>query len=72
MSKPDYCDEAGAKRLKIQIENYWLAQGKRVNVELVYRPFMSKMRSTRMDIRSDMLNGMPNLRAARLMQKGEV
>lgn len=59
----DHCTEAGAKRLAARIERYWAAHGHPVRVRTVAAEFHHTMRSTRTDIRSDMLNGWPRGRA---------
>ncbi len=60
----DWCNEDGAKRLKLKIEQYWSERGYDVDVDLVDACFIAAMRSARTDIRSNMVNGMPRRRAA--------
>ena len=55
----DYCSSDGANRLQTVIAEYWRKKGFDVNVELVHQGFVSTMRSSRFDVRSDMVNGMP-------------
>ncbi|MEE9328561.1 MAG: hypothetical protein V3V30_00375 [Parvularculaceae bacterium] len=55
----DYCSTDGATRLREKIADYWRKQGLDVDVELVKEGFVSTMRSARTDVRSDMVNGMP-------------
>ena len=55
----DYCSSDGANRLQAVIADYWRKKGFDVNVELVHQGFVSTMRSSRFDVRSDMVNGMP-------------
>ena len=55
----DLWSESGAAALKAQIESYWAARGLRVQVMLIEGPFSAALRMTRMDVRSDMINGMP-------------
>ena len=55
----DYCSSDGANRLTAVINEYWRKKGFDVNVELVHQGFVSTMRSSRFDVRSDMVNGMP-------------
>ncbi|MBB4658437.1 hypothetical protein [Parvularcula dongshanensis] len=55
----DYCSSDGANRLQVLIADYWRKKGFDVNVELVQQGFVSTMRSSRYDVRSDMVNGMP-------------
>lgn len=56
---PDFCDRAGAEKIKAQIETYWAERGAVVNVQVFLVGFLSTMRSSRYDIRSDMRNGLP-------------
>ena len=60
----DYCSSDGANRLQAVIADYWRKKGFDVNVELVHQGFVSTMRSSRFDVRSDMVNGMPRRSAA--------
>ncbi len=60
----DFCNAEGARDLKNRIEAYWIEKGYDVKVSLVEGTFMAAMRSARTDVRSDMLNGMPQRRAA--------
>lgn len=55
----DYCCVEGARRLQTRIEAYWAARGRQVQVKLVEAPFCSSMRSARIDLRSNMINGWP-------------
>jgi hypothetical protein len=55
----DFCSNDGASRLQNLIRDYWKKKGYDVSVELVHQGFVSTMRSSRFDIRSDMVNGMP-------------
>ena len=59
----DFCTQEGAQRLKNKIEEYWRGQGYDVNIDLVESGFVPAMRSARTDVRSNMVNGMPQLRA---------
>lgn len=58
----DLCTEAGARRLKTRIEAYWARQGYRVKVTVTEAEFNPAMRSTRFDLRSDLVNGLPRVR----------
>lgn len=60
----DYCSPEGARRLKLKIEDYWRERGYDVEVSLIDAGFVPAMRSARVDVRSDMKNGMPRRRAA--------
>lgn len=55
----DLCTETGARRLAQKIESYWRKQGFDVSIETREEGFVSTMRSSRTDLRSDMVNGMP-------------
>ncbi|WOI52548.1 hypothetical protein [Parvularcula sp. LCG005] len=55
----DYCSSDGASRLQLAIQDYWRKKGYDVDIELIHEGFVSTMRSSRFDIRSDMVNGMP-------------
>lgn len=55
----DRCGRNGASQLKEQIESYWRERGATVTVQLVEAGFVSIMRTARVDVRSDMLNGWP-------------
>lgn len=55
----NFCDKDGAHSLKRKIEEYWRDKGHEVEVKLVDGPFTASMRSSRTDLRSDMLNGLP-------------
>lgn len=59
MSKAEYCDEAGANKLKATIEAYWRERGKSVTVILERVGYDAGMRSCRFDVRSTMVNGLP-------------
>ena len=59
----DYTGAEGALRLKQTIEEYWAERGQRVCITLHHAGFIATMRSARTDIRSDMKNGWPRLRA---------
>ena len=58
----DFCSNEGAVRLRSLIQEYWKKQGYDVDVKLVQEGFVSTMRSSRYDVRSDMVNGMPSRR----------
>lgn len=59
MKRNDHCDKEGAIRLKRRIEEYWADRGFEVKVHLQDADFVSAMRSRRVDVRSDMVNGLP-------------
>ncbi len=61
----DFCTEDGARRIKMKIEEYWKSRGFDVNIDLVDAGFIPAMRSARTDVRSNMVNGMPQLRKSR-------
>lgn len=55
----DLCTDDGAARLAAKIEEFWRKRGFDVSVEMKPEGFVSTMRSSRTDVRSDMVNGMP-------------
>lgn len=55
----DHCDHPGAVQIKERIESYWRERGATVAVELVEAEYVPNMRTARVDVRSDMLNGLP-------------
>ena len=55
----EYTDAAGARELKQRIEAYWLERGHRVQVMLVDGAFTAALRASRVDVRSDLVNGLP-------------
>lgn len=55
----DLCDRDGASRLATKIQDFWRKQGFDVVVEMREEGFVSTMRSSRTDVRSNMINGMP-------------
>lgn len=59
----DFCNNDGARRLKQRIEEYWRERGYKVDVKLIEAGFVAAMRSARMDVRSDMVNGFPTKRS---------
>ena len=56
----DLCNALGAGRLKQRIEEFWRARGCAVKVQLLESRFTAAMRSSRTDVRSDMLDGLPS------------
>ncbi len=62
----DYTDRPGASALKARIEAYWRERGFDIQVMLVEGAFSQSLRCCRMDVRSDLVNGLPRqaLRAA--------
>jgi len=59
MSDGEFCTKEGAAALKGRIEAYWRERGYEVVVKLVDAGFAAAMRSARIDVRSDMVNGLP-------------
>lgn len=55
----DFCNRDGADRLAAKIQDFWRKKGFDVIVEMRDEGFVSTMRSSRTDVRSDMINGMP-------------
>lgn len=56
---PDWTCASGAAALKARIEAYWLGRGYEVQVMLVDGPFSAALRATRVDVRSELVNGLP-------------
>lgn len=61
----DHCDKEGAGKLSTRILAYWQARGWDVTIILEEAGFVPAMRSARVDIRSDMVNGWPIHRTKR-------
>ena len=61
----DLWTETGAAVLKRKIETYWADRGMPVQVMLIEGPFSSALRNARVDVRSDMINGMPRAACAK-------
>lgn len=59
MNQPDFCDEDGARRLGAKIQAYWAARGRVVRIVYEAQGFIPKMRSGRVDVRSNMVDGWP-------------
>jgi hypothetical protein len=59
----DYCSRDGALNLKAKIEAYWKERGHTVMIALHNVGFHPAIRAARYDVRSDMVNGMPRVRA---------
>lgn len=55
----DLCNRDGADRLAMKIQDFWRKRGFDVVVEMRDEGFVSTMRSSRTDVRSNMINGMP-------------
>jgi len=55
----DLCNNEGASRLANRIQEFWRKRGYDVDVETRAEGFVATMRSARTDLRSDMVNGMP-------------
>lgn len=55
----NFTDRAGAAQLKARIEAYWAKRGYEVQVMLFDAPFNPAIRSARVDLRSNMIDGMP-------------
>lgn len=60
----DFFTRHGAEQLKLRIEAYWRERGAEVQVSLAPGGFTPALRAARMDVRSDMINGMPRQRRA--------
>ena len=61
-NQADYTDRAGANALKARIEAYWRERGHEVEVTLVDAPFAAALRAARVDVRSELVNGLPRRR----------
>lgn len=61
-NQTDYTDKAGAAALKSRIEAFWRERGYEVQVMLVDAPFAAALRAARVDLRSEMINGLPRRR----------
>lgn len=55
----NYLSREGALEIKRRIEAYWAARGFDVSVRVESAEFHPAVRSARLDVRSDMINGMP-------------
>lgn len=56
---PEHSDAKGAQRLKERIEAYWKERGFKIKVELHEAGFSPSMRSARVDVRSNLVSGLP-------------
>ena len=56
---PDFLDGEGAAVLKNRIEAFWSARGLSVDITLQTAPFSPAARRARVDVRSNMINGLP-------------
>lgn len=63
--------QRGAERLKEKLEAYWRERGYDVAVVLREATFHASVRSTRFDLRSDMINGYPRRRTPDLDNRTE-
>lgn len=59
----DYTDRAGASLLKQRIEAFWRERGHDIQVVLVDAAFTPALRAARVDVRSELINGLPRKRA---------
>lgn len=57
----DHCDKEGAAKLGAKIQAYWALRGGTVRISYEDGPFTPQMRSARVDVRSDMVNGLPRV-----------
>ena len=55
----DFCSKEGADVLRHRIQEYWKERGYEIDVRLINQGFVPAMRSARTDIRSDLVNGLP-------------
>lgn len=56
----DYFTEDGARLIKEKIVAYWLERGLRVEVYFKHGAFAPALRTARVDVRSNMINGIPS------------
>jgi hypothetical protein len=59
----DLSTQEGAQRLKAMIEAYWAARGYSVMVALQNMGFHPALRAARFEVRSDMVDGLPQSRS---------
>jgi hypothetical protein len=59
MARTEFCNFEGALHIKGTIEDFWRSAGHKVDIKLVDAGFHASIRSSRYDVRSDMLNGYP-------------
>lgn len=57
INPPERCDWDGAEALQRKIRAYWAPQV--VSFSAIPASFHAKMRTSRVDLRSDMINGLP-------------
>lgn len=55
----EFTDRTGAGELKARIEAYWHERGYDIQVVLVEGSFTPALRASRVDVRSDLVNGLP-------------
>jgi muconolactone delta-isomerase len=55
----DEGERARSMRLKAKIEAFWRARGYAVTVQLCDGPFENSLREARVDLRSDLVDGLP-------------
>lgn len=60
------CDRAGAERIARKIEEFWRDRGKIVNTRIVPKGFHSAIRSTRYEVHSDLVDGLPSPDAVKI------
>lgn len=58
----EFTDRAGASELKARIEAYWRERGYNIQVMLVEGSFTPALRASRVDVRSDLINGLPRVK----------
>lgn len=55
----NYVDKNGASELARRIKEYWEARGYVVDIDLKPVEFTTELRSSRYDVRSNLVNGWP-------------
>lgn len=55
----NFVDKTGASELARRIEEYWKTRGYQVEIDLRPVEFTTELRSSRYDVRSNLVNGWP-------------
>ncbi|MEO1028778.1 MAG: phosphoglycolate phosphatase [Pseudomonadota bacterium] len=55
----NYVDKNGANELARRIQEYWSSRGYQVEIDLRPVEFTTELRSSRYDVRSNLVNGWP-------------
>jgi hypothetical protein len=57
--RENYCDRAGAEKLKATLEAYWSARGHKITAWVEQKGFSSAMRGAYWVVRSDLVDALP-------------